>query len=118
MVEAEISPEMMKRKRKKRKRKKEERPAEDAADHQGYRRREFGPSSVPRLPKLPGHRSLVANLWEQQQEVGADILPGSYPESRPSHPLPYQERYTSLAPYPSSRHSRNHDLALLSNPTP
>ncbi|XP_046878942.1 smoothened homolog [Hypomesus transpacificus] len=116
MVEAEISPEMMKRKRKKRKRKKEERPAEDAADHQGYRRREFGPSSVPRLPKLPGHRSLVANLWEQQQEVGADILPGSYPESRPSHPLPYQERYTSLAPYPSSRHSRNHDLALLSNP--
>lgn len=112
MVEAEISPEMMKRKKKKKKRKKEVRPMEDGVDHQGYRRREFGPSSVPRLPKLPGHRSLVANLWQQQE--AEDVLPGSYPEFRPSHPLPYQERYGGLAPYPSSQRSRNPELT--SNP--
>uniref|UniRef100_A0A674EPL9 Protein smoothened n=1 Tax=Salmo trutta TaxID=8032 RepID=A0A674EPL9_SALTR len=93
MVEAEISPEMMmKRKKKRKKRKKEARPLEELAEHQGYRRREFGTSSVPRLPKLPGHRSLVANL-RQHQEEAEDVLPGSYPEFRPSHPLPNQERY-------------------------
>lgn len=113
MVEAEISPEMMKRKKKK-KRKKEVRPIEEVADHQGYRHREFGPSSVPRLPKLPGHRSLVANLWEQQrqqQELEADILPGSYPDFRPSHPPA-----CGLGPYPPCQSSRNHhDLSLLSD---
>uniref|UniRef100_A0A8C4ZKK7 Protein smoothened n=1 Tax=Gadus morhua TaxID=8049 RepID=A0A8C4ZKK7_GADMO len=70
MVEAEISPEMIKRKKKKKKRRagagagpKEVRPLEEAgADPQGYRRREFGPSAVPRLPQLPRHPSLVADL--------------------------------------------------------
>ncbi len=58
MVEAEISPEMIKRKKKKKKRKKEVRPAEEAVDPQAYCQREFGRSSVPRLPKLPCHPSL------------------------------------------------------------
>uniref|UniRef100_A0A8D0DHV1 Protein smoothened n=1 Tax=Sander lucioperca TaxID=283035 RepID=A0A8D0DHV1_SANLU len=62
MVEAEISPEMIKRKKKKKKRKKEVRPVDEAVDHQANRQREFGRSSVPRLPKLPCHPSLVANL--------------------------------------------------------
>uniref|UniRef100_A0A8C2DY12 Protein smoothened n=1 Tax=Cyprinus carpio TaxID=7962 RepID=A0A8C2DY12_CYPCA len=72
MVEAEISPEMMKRKKKK-KRRKEIRPTGPAADegNPAYHRREFGPSSVPRLPKLPGHRSLVANLWDMQDDLGS-----------------------------------------------
>uniref|UniRef100_A0A8C1XCR8 Protein smoothened n=1 Tax=Cyprinus carpio TaxID=7962 RepID=A0A8C1XCR8_CYPCA len=90
MVEAEISPEMMKRKKKK-KRRKEIRPTGPAADegNPAYHRREFGPSSVPRLPKLPGHRSLVANLWEQQRQ-------------QPSCPLPYQER-TAVVPRADGR---------------
>lgn len=101
MVEAEISPEMMKRKKKKKKRRKEIQPTDPAADERNptYHRREFGPSAVPRLPKLPGHRSLVANLWEQQQrqqQEEQDVLPGAFPEFRPSCPLPYQERYGGL----------------------
>ncbi|XP_043093873.1 smoothened homolog isoform X2 [Puntigrus tetrazona] len=100
MVEAEISPEMMKRKKKKKKRRKEIRPTGPAADegNPAFHRREFGHSSVPRLPKLPGHRSLVANLWEQQrqQQEEQDMLPGAFPEFRPSCPLPYQERYGGL----------------------
>ncbi|KAM4614799.1 protein smoothened [Polymixia lowei] len=110
MVEAEISPEMIKRKKKKKKRKKEVRPMEEVADHPGYRQREFGPSSVPRLPKLPCHPSLVANLREkqrQQQDVEVDVLPGSYPDFRPSHPYP---------PYQSGRNNNDHNLSLLSNP--
>uniref|UniRef100_A0A3Q3JLR1 Smoothened, frizzled class receptor n=1 Tax=Monopterus albus TaxID=43700 RepID=A0A3Q3JLR1_MONAL len=59
MVEAEISPEMIKRKKKKKKRKKEVRPVEEAVDHQTYHQREFGRSSVSRLPKLPCHPRLV-----------------------------------------------------------
>lgn len=102
MVEAEISPEMMKRKKKKKKerRRKEIRPVGPAADegNPAYHRREFGSSAVPRLPKLPSHRSLVANLWEQQrqQQEEQDMLPGAFPEFRPSCPLPYQERYGGL----------------------
>ncbi|TMS02932.1 Smoothened-like protein [Larimichthys crocea] len=83
MVEAEISPEMIKRKKKKKKRKKEVRPVEEVVDHQAYRQREFGRSSVPRLPKLPCHPSLVANLREQQrqqQKLEEEVLPGSYPD--------------------------------------
>ncbi|XP_076577792.1 protein smoothened [Chaetodon auriga] len=95
MVEAEISPEMIKRKKKKKKRKKEVRPAEEVADPQAYRQREFGRSSVPRLPKLPCHPSLVANLREQQrqqQKMEEEVLPGSYPDFQPSHPLSCDER--------------------------
>lgn len=106
MVEAEISPEMMKRKKKKKKRRKEIQPTDPAADERNtsYHRREFGPSAVPRLPKLPGHRSLVANLWEQQQrqQQEQDVLPGAFPEFRPSCPLPYQERYGGLGYHPSN----------------
>ncbi|XP_061124128.1 protein smoothened [Syngnathus typhle] len=108
MVEAEISPEMIKRKKKKKKRRKEvnaaaEEPA--TADHQVYPQREFGRSSVPRLPKLPSHPSLVANLKEQQrrqQMLEDDVLPGSYPDF-PS--LPGDERFCRLPPYQSARSS-------------
>lgn len=92
MVEAEISPEMIKRKKKK-KRKKEVRPVEEVVDHQAYRQREFGRSSVPRLPKLPCHPSLVANLQQrQQQKLEDNVLPGSFPDFQPSHPLACEER--------------------------
>uniref|UniRef100_A0AAQ5YH69 Protein smoothened n=1 Tax=Amphiprion ocellaris TaxID=80972 RepID=A0AAQ5YH69_AMPOC len=76
MVEAEISPEMIKRKKKKKKRKKEVRPVEEVADHQAYRQREFGRSSVPRLPKLPCHPSLVE-----------EVLRSGYSRSLLSNPL-------------------------------
>uniref|UniRef100_A0A668AJ03 Protein smoothened n=1 Tax=Myripristis murdjan TaxID=586833 RepID=A0A668AJ03_9TELE len=87
MVEAEISPEMIKRKKKKKKRKKEVRPMEEVVDHQGYRQREFGPSSVPRLPKLPCHPSLVANLREQQRQ--RPRCPLSAPSWQPSRSSRY-----------------------------
>lgn len=112
MVEAEISPEMIKRKKKKKKRKKEVRPVEDVVDQQAYRQREFGRSSVPRLPKLPCHTSLVANLREQQK-LEEEVLPGSYPDFEPTHPLSYEER----CPYPQYQRGWNsHGRSLLSNP--
>ncbi|XP_072529007.1 protein smoothened [Salminus brasiliensis] len=110
MVEAEISPEMMKRKKKKKKRKKDVRPAAPAEEAVNPipRRREFGPSAVPRLPKLPGHRSLVANLFDQQRQHQQEenILPGSFPEFRSSCPNPYDERYGGLGYLPASQRSR------------
>lgn len=116
MVEAEISPEMIKRKKKKKKRKKEVRPAEEVVDNQAYRQREFGHSSVPRLPKLPCHPSLVANLQEQQrqqQKLEEEVLPGSFPDIQPSHPLSCRER----CPYPQYQSSRNsYGRRQLSNP--
>uniref|UniRef100_A0AAR2JRA1 Protein smoothened n=1 Tax=Pygocentrus nattereri TaxID=42514 RepID=A0AAR2JRA1_PYGNA len=91
MVEAEISPEMMKRKKKKKKRKKEVRPNAPAEEGMNPipRHREFGPSAVPRLPKLPGHRSLVANLWDQQRQQygGLGYLPSSQFNREPSFNL-------------------------------
>ncbi|XP_066525478.1 protein smoothened [Hoplias malabaricus] len=109
-VEAEISPEMMKRKKKKKKRKKEVRPIAAAEEEVNPipRRREFGASAVPRLPKLPGHCSLVANLWEKQrqQQQEDNILPGSFPEYRPPCPAPYNDRYGGLSYLPSSQFSR------------
>lgn len=112
MVEAEISPEMIKRKKKKKKRKKEVRPVEEVVDHQAYRQREFGRSSVPRLPKLPCHPSLVANLQEQQK-LEEEVLPGSYPDFQPSHPLSCEER----CPYPQYQSSYNScGRSMLSNP--
>lgn len=108
MVEAEISPEMIKRKKKKKKRKKEARPAEDVVDHQAYGQREFGRSSVPRLPKLPCHPSLVANLREQQK-MEEEVLPGSFPDFQPSHRLSGEDRYPYLQ-YQSSRNSYGHSL--------
>lgn len=119
MVEAEISPEMIKRKKKKKKRKKEVRPLNEAVDHQAYAQREFGRSSVPRLPKLPCHPSLVANLQEQQMQE-EEVLPGSYSEFQTSHPLSFEER----CPYPlyqgsRSNYGRNlpsHRLALSDRP--
>ncbi|KAI3366757.1 hypothetical protein L3Q82_009419 [Scortum barcoo] len=111
MVEAEISPEMIKRKKKKKKRKKEVRPVEDVVDHQAYRQREFGRSSVPHLPKLPCHPSLVANLREQQK-LEEEVLPGSYPDFEPTHPLSWEER----CPYPQYQRGWNsHGRSLLSN---
>uniref|UniRef100_A0A673A0E6 Protein smoothened n=1 Tax=Sphaeramia orbicularis TaxID=375764 RepID=A0A673A0E6_9TELE len=102
MVEAEISPEMIKRKKKK-KRKKEVRPVEEVVDHQAYRQREFGRSSVPRLPKLPCHPSLVANLQQrQQQKLEDNVLPGSFPDFQPSHPLSCEER----CPYASCQNNQ------------
>ncbi|XP_075886338.1 protein smoothened [Nelusetta ayraudi] len=111
MVEAEISPEMIKRKKKKKKRRKEARTAEEVADHHAYRQREFGRSSVPRLPKLPCHPSLVANLQEQQRQqqrrqqmLEEDILPGCYPDVQPSQPS------EEMFPYPRSWYSYNRGL--------
>nr|XP_057933573.1 protein smoothened isoform X2 [Doryrhamphus excisus] len=109
MVEAEISPEMIKRKKKKKKRRRKEvspsaEEEEAVADHQPvFPQREFGRSSVPRLPKLPCHPSMVANLREQQrrqQMLEDDVLPGSYLEDRCGFPA-YQ--------------SRNYGRGLLSN---
>uniref|UniRef100_A0A665WRM1 Protein smoothened n=1 Tax=Echeneis naucrates TaxID=173247 RepID=A0A665WRM1_ECHNA len=112
MVEAEISPEMMKRKKKKKKRKKEVRPVKEGADHQVYHQREFGRSSVPRLPKLPCHPSLVANLHEQQKRE-EEVLPGSYPDFQTSHPLSCEES----CPYPACQSSQTiYSRRLLSNP--
>ncbi|KAF3705117.1 Smoothened -like protein [Channa argus] len=117
-VEAEISPEMIKRKKKK-KRKKEVRPVEEpgpVVDHQAFRQREFGRSSVPRLPKLPCHPSLVANLWEQQrlqQKMEEEVLPGSYTEVPSSYPLSCEERH----PYPPHQSNWNsYGRNRLSNP--
>ncbi|XP_076015139.1 protein smoothened [Genypterus blacodes] len=106
MVEAEISPEMIKRKKKKKKRKKEVRPVEEAAaDHQAYRQREFGPSSVPRLPKLPCRPSLVAGPREhpaqRRQLEEEEVLPGSYQDYKPSHPMSCEES----CPYPDLQQS-------------
>ncbi|XP_060885580.1 protein smoothened [Labrus mixtus] len=111
MVEAEISPEMIKRKKKKKKRRKEVRPEEEMVDHHTYRQREFGRSSVPRLPKLPNHPSLVANL-RHQQKMEQEVLPGSFPDFQPSHPLSCEER----GPHPqyqssSNSHGRSHRLS-------
>ncbi|XP_057711528.1 protein smoothened [Corythoichthys intestinalis] len=99
MVEAEISPEMIKRKKKKKKRRKEVRTSAEeeaipAADPHAYPQREFGRSSVPRLPKLPCHPGLMANLRELQMPED-NVLPGSFP------PLPGDER-CRLPPYRSS----------------
>lgn len=111
MVEAEISPEMIKRKKKKKKRRKEARTAEEVADHHAYCQREFGRSSVPRLPKLPCHPSLVANLQEQQRQqqrrqqmLEEDILPGCYPDVQPSQPC------EEMFPYHRSWYSYNRGL--------
>lgn len=109
MVEAEISPEMMKRKRKKKKRKKDVRPVAPADEQVKpvAHHREFGPSAVPRLPKLPAHNSLVANLWERQQEE--NVLPGSFPDFRPSCTIPRQDRYIKPGYVFASQRSRDPD---------
>lgn len=106
MVEADISPEMVKRKKKKKKRKKEVRSVAPAERDVNPCHREFGPSAVPRLPRLPAHRSLVANLLERQRQQEENVLPGSFPEFRPSCPNPYQERYGGLAYVSSGQCSR------------
>ncbi|XP_017349767.1 smoothened homolog [Ictalurus punctatus] len=115
MVEADISPEMMKRKKKKKKRKKEVRSVAPVEEGVNPRHREFGASAVPRLPKLPAHRSLVANLWERQRQQEENVLPGSFPEFRPSCPIPYQERYGGLGYVSSNQPSRELGCNL-SNP--
>ncbi|KAM9328534.1 protein smoothened [Pholidichthys leucotaenia] len=105
MVEAEISPEMIKRKKKKKKRKKEVCPFEEVVEHHTYPQREFGRSSVPRLPKLPAHSSLVANLREQQRQqqmMEEEILPGSYPDVQSSPPC---EEICPYLQYQSSQNS-------------
>ncbi|XP_016533155.1 protein smoothened [Poecilia formosa] len=85
MVEADISPEMIKRKKKKKKRRKEVRKPDEVVENQTRLQREFGRSSVPRLPKLPCHPSLVANLREQQRQQSLEqgVLPGSLPDYEP-----------------------------------
>lgn len=127
MVEAEISPEMIKRKKKKKKRRKEVRTAEEAAaaggEHHAYHQREFGRSSVPRLPKLPRHPSLVANLQEQQrrqQMQEEDVLPGSYPEFQaceetaphPQHPRGWYSYNRGLLAEPLARSQLPQGLGL------
>ncbi|XP_011611689.1 protein smoothened [Takifugu rubripes] len=95
MVEAEISPEMIKRKKKKKKRKKEVRPLEEPVDHQACHQREFGRCAAPRLPKLPNHPALVANL-RRQQRLEQEVLPGSCPDFPPSHPMSCEESFPDM----------------------
>nr|XP_006633522.1 PREDICTED: smoothened homolog [Lepisosteus oculatus] len=113
IVEAEIPPELHKKKKKRRRRKKEVRPLgpmEEIYD-MGYHP-EHASSAVPRLPKLHGHRSLVANRREQHHE---ELLPGSFPEFRPSAPPPpYRERY----PATSAEYRRHAALSLIAGPGP
>ncbi|KAM8882978.1 protein smoothened [Synchiropus picturatus] len=94
-VEAEISPEVLKRKKKKKRRKKEVCPSEEAGDHPMFHQREFGRSSVPRLPKLPRHQSLVSGPQRRPQMLEDDGLPGSYP-SFPAPPFPSYQSGRSL----------------------
>uniref|UniRef100_A0A8C6WX70 Protein smoothened n=1 Tax=Neogobius melanostomus TaxID=47308 RepID=A0A8C6WX70_9GOBI len=105
LVEAEISPEMIKRKKKKKKKRrktKEVRPAEvPEPEKQTYPQREFGHSSVPRLPKLPKHPSLVANP-RQQHMHDEGVLPGSCQDVPLSHPLACDEE---PCPYPFCHNS-------------
>lgn len=112
IVEADISPEMMKRKKRKKKRKKEARTVAPAEEDVNHCHREFGPSAVPRLPRLPAHQSLVANLWERQRQQEENVLPGSFPEFRPSCPIPYQERYNRLGYVSSGQRSRESGFNL------
>lgn len=114
MVEAEISPEMIKRKKKKKKRKKEVRPLEDPVNHQGYQR-EFGRTAALRLPKLPDHPTLVANL-RRQQMLQQEVLPGSCLDFQPSQPMSSKEGF----PYVQYRSSwdRCSNTLLSDHPTP
>lgn len=115
MVEAEISPEMIKRKKRKKKKRKDVRPIEEA-----HHQREFGRSSVPRLPKLPCHPSLVANLrlqQRQQQKMEEDVLPGSCSEfqlcEERRHYLQCQGSYINkLPPDPLTHIDCPEDLGL------
>ncbi|XP_020783065.2 smoothened homolog [Boleophthalmus pectinirostris] len=114
MVEAEISPEMIKRKKKKKRRKKEVRPTEETEEKAPYPQREFGRSSVPRLPKLPNHPSLVANL-RQQHKLEENVLPGSYQEIPLPHPMACEEPYL----YPSCYKSPpSYNFSLMSDHLP
>ncbi|XP_013888917.1 protein smoothened [Austrofundulus limnaeus] len=115
MVEAEISPEMIKRKKRKKKKRKDVRPVEET-----HHQREFGRSSVPRLPKLPCHPSLVANLrlqQRQQQRMEDDVLPGSCSEfqrcEERCHYLQCQGSYSNkLLPNPLTHIDCPEDLGL------
>lgn len=101
MVEAEISPEMIKRKKKKKKkRRKEVHKSEEVVENQTRLPREFGRSSVPRLPKLPCRPSLVANLHVQQRQqmLEQELLPGCLPDF---------ERCEERCPYLQCQGNRN-----------
>lgn len=76
------------------------RKPEEVVENQTCLQREFGRSAVPRLPKLPCHPSLVANLREQQRELTLEQenLPGSLPDFEP-----YEER----CPYLQCQSSKN-----------
>lgn len=63
---------------------------EPEPDQQTHPQREFGRSSVPRLPKLPRHPSLVANP-RLQHALDESVLPGSYQDVPLSHPLACEE---------------------------
>ncbi|XP_041110893.1 smoothened homolog [Polyodon spathula] len=88
IVEAEIPPELHKKKKRKR-RKKEVRPLGPTAEvyDVGYER---ASSAVPRLPRLPCQKSLVAKNWEPVSPE--EVLPGSFPKFKPTAPPLYQER--------------------------
>ncbi|KAM4523398.1 protein smoothened [Fundulus diaphanus] len=121
MVEAEISPEMIKRKKKKKKRRKEVRKTEEAVENPTRLQREFGRSSVPRLPKLPCHPSLVANLREQQrqQTLEQEVLPGSLPDCEPCEErCPYLQCQSSRNGYLMTRVDCAENLGLRSRGQP
>ncbi|MGH0127857.1 UNVERIFIED_CONTAM: hypothetical protein FKN15_032526 [Acipenser sinensis] len=112
IVEAEIPPELHKKKKKKR-RKKEVRPQSQTAEvyDMGYERVS---SAVPRLPRLPGQKSLVAKTWEPVSPE--EVLPGSFPEFRPTAPPPYQERNSNAVFSVPSGYRRHTALNMIANP--
>uniref|UniRef100_H2ZZD7 Protein smoothened n=1 Tax=Latimeria chalumnae TaxID=7897 RepID=H2ZZD7_LATCH len=109
VVEAEIPPELHKKagkkKKKKRKRKKEVQPM-DEVPHVGYYT-EWVSSNVPRLPKLPGQKSLVSKV--RQPEVAEEVLPGSFPEYKST---PYEGRFQNGY----LDYKRHTTLNLIANP--
>ncbi|MGH0125661.1 UNVERIFIED_CONTAM: hypothetical protein FKN15_023940 [Acipenser sinensis] len=112
IVEAEIPPELHKKKKKKR-RKKEVCPQNPMAEvyDMGYERVS---SAVPRLPRLPGQKSLVAKTWEPVSPE--EVLPGSFPEFRPTAPPPYQERNSNAVFSVPSGYRRHTALNMIANP--
>uniref|UniRef100_UPI00398F703B protein smoothened n=1 Tax=Pristiophorus japonicus TaxID=55135 RepID=UPI00398F703B len=116
IIEAEIPAELQKKagKKKKRKRKKGVRPlgpTEETHD-MGYCT-ERASSTVPRLPKLLGQKSLVCKAVEPADVQ--DILPGAFLEYG-VNPGPHDGRFPRGVLSGSSGYRRNAPLNLIANP--
>ncbi|XP_062929065.1 protein smoothened [Mobula hypostoma] len=117
IIEAEILPELQKKtgkKKKKKRRRKRVGPLGSAEEPQdmGYCT-ERASSTVPRLPKLTGQRSLVSKVEEPANVQ--DMLPGAFTEYGFS-PGDHDERHFRGAHCSSSGHRGNPPLNLIVNP--